>query len=65
MDNEADLVRVAEDLLARFRQPVLVETFLPGREYTVGVTGTGADAESLGVMEVIFGDEGRGAWLRL
>jgi len=57
VDNVGDLARVAEDLLARFRQPVLAETFLPGREYTVGIVGTGADAESLGVMEVIFGDK--------
>ncbi|MBU2551487.1 MAG: D-alanine--D-alanine ligase, partial [Proteobacteria bacterium] len=32
-------------LLAKFRQPVLVETFLPGREFTVGLLGTGEDAE--------------------
>ena len=57
VDNAADLARVAADLLARFRQPVLVETFLPGREYTLGIVGTGADAESLGAMEVIFGDK--------
>ena len=56
---------MAEDLLARFRQPVLVETFLPGREYTVGITGTGADAESLGVMEVIFGEQRDGTRLWL
>jgi D-alanine-D-alanine ligase len=31
---------------------VLVETFLPGREFTVGLIGTGADAECVGVMEV-------------
>jgi D-alanine-D-alanine ligase len=55
--NARELAQVAEELLAQFRQPVLVETFLPGREYTVGITGTGADAESLGVMEVIFGDK--------
>jgi D-alanine-D-alanine ligase len=39
-------------LLEQFRQPVLVETFLPGREFTVGVTGTGAEAVALGVMEI-------------
>lgn len=57
VDNAGELADVAADLLARFRQPVLVETFLPGREYTVGVTGTGKGAQSLGVMEVIFGDK--------
>ena len=40
-------------MLDRFRQPVLVETFLPGREFTVGITGTGADARVLGVTEIV------------
>jgi len=40
------------DLLARYRQPVLVETFLPGRELTVGIIGTGDDAMSVGALEV-------------
>lgn len=39
-------------LLASYRQPVLVETFLPGRELTVGIVGTGADARSVGALEV-------------
>lgn len=49
----AGLKAVAADLLKRFQQPVLVETFLPGREFTVGITGTGADAEVLGVTEIV------------
>ena len=57
VENPRALADVAKDLLARFHQPVLVETYLPGREYTVGITGTGRDARSLGVMEVIFGDK--------
>lgn len=55
------LARTVSDLFERFRQPVLVETFLPGREFTVGITGTGADARALGVMEVIFGSKADGA----
>ncbi len=48
------LREVCLDLLARFNQPVLVETFLPGREFTVGVTGTGRRAVCTGMMEVLF-----------
>ncbi len=50
--NSDQLRRVCRDLLARFRQPVLVEEFLPGREFTVGIVGTGSEARVLGVMEV-------------
>ncbi len=43
-------------LSSRFRQPVVVEPFLPGREFTVGIVGTGAGAAQLGVMEVLFNE---------
>jgi D-alanine-D-alanine ligase len=45
-------------LLDRFRQPVLVEAFLPGKEITVGVVGSGSDARVIGMMEVIFDRSG-------
>ena len=41
-------------VLKTYRQPALVETFLPGTEYTVGILGTGADARAIGVSEIIF-----------
>jgi D-alanine-D-alanine ligase len=47
------LSAVARDLLKKFKQPVLVETFLPGREFTVGITGTGEDARVLGSTEIV------------
>jgi D-alanine-D-alanine ligase len=53
VDNAASLKRVATDLLARFQQPVLVETFLSGREFTVGILGTGDEARVLGVSEIV------------
>ena len=46
-----DLVEVCSRLLTRFAQPVLVERYLPGREFTVGIVGTGEDARAAGVLE--------------
>lgn len=43
-------------LLERFKQPVLVETYLSGREFTVGIVGTGDEAKSVGVLEIILKD---------
>lgn len=48
------LVATCVELLERYKQPVLVETFLPGREFAVGVLGTGVDARAIGVLEMRF-----------
>jgi D-alanine-D-alanine ligase len=53
IDDVAGLERSAAYLLERFRQPVLVEEFLPGREFTIGITGTGDDAVIFGVSEIV------------
>lgn len=45
---------ICRKLLRRFHQPVLVERFLSGREFTVGITGTGRAAEVLGTMEILL-----------
>lgn len=52
--SSVDLVPVCENLLYRFNQPVLLETYLPGREFTVGIVGTGDRARVVGVMEIII-----------
>ena len=49
-----ELHEVCARLLREFSQPVLVETYLSGREFTAGVVGTGRSARVVGVMEVLF-----------
>lgn len=48
----AALREAAVGLITRFAQPALVEQFLPGREFTVGILGTGESATTIGVMEI-------------
>jgi D-alanine-D-alanine ligase len=52
LKSPADLKEMAEWILARFNQPALVEEYLPGREFTVGVIGSGDDAVAIGGMEI-------------
>jgi len=48
-----ELMKTCSELLAKYKQPVLVEKLLDGREFTVGILGTGDDAVSVGVMEIV------------
>lgn len=52
--NREELHRVCKYILQTFKQPALVETYLPGREFTVGILGSGKDAKVLGAIEVIL-----------
>ncbi len=54
LDSRRQLAAVCNELLDRFQQPVLVETYLSGREFTVGIIGSGRQAEAIGVMEVLL-----------
>jgi D-alanine-D-alanine ligase len=50
---ERTALREACDRCIRtYRQPAIIEPYLPGREFTVGIVGTGDNAEVLGAMEV-------------
>jgi D-alanine-D-alanine ligase len=52
IENRSRLRAVCEELIPRHRQPVLVEEFLPGREFTVGIVGSLSEAEAVGALEV-------------
>ena len=71
---ERNFVRNADELeaqvlflLEKYQQPVLVEEFLPGAEFTCGVLGNGSDARVLPIVGMNFGalPTWRGSDLRL
>jgi D-alanine-D-alanine ligase len=49
------------DLLERYQQPVIVERYLPGAEFTCGVLGNGADARVLPLVAMNFASLPAGA----
>lgn len=53
VNSASELRKMAEWILSEFHQPALVEEYLPGREFTVGIVGYGQDAVAIGGMEVI------------
>ncbi len=59
LHSSGELAEHALEMLHRFSQPVLVEEYLPGREFTVGITGTGKQASACGIMEIITKDQDR------
>jgi len=52
VDGPRQLRDVCMRLLERFQQPVLVEEYLPGREFTTAILGTGDRARVLGTLEM-------------
>ena len=57
VNNTAELKSTCLYLLKTFKQPVIVETFLSGREFTVGITGTGEAARAVAGMEILLRDK--------
>lgn len=51
--DEVELRELVAQLLADYHEPVLVEEFASGPEFTVGILGTGASAEVIGAMEIV------------
>lgn len=52
--DNSQLKRVVSDRVKQFGQSVLIEEFLPGREFTVGIIGTGSQSRVVGMIEVNY-----------
>lgn len=55
--NRTELEQQTRFLLGSSEQPVLAERFLPGREFTTGIIGTGDDASALGTIEILYNEK--------
>jgi D-alanine-D-alanine ligase len=52
--NRRELTQQVDWVLSTYRQPVLVEDFLPGREFTVAMIGNGENVRALPIVELNF-----------
>jgi D-alanine-D-alanine ligase len=59
--NRSQLVRQVSALLATYAEPVLIETYLPGHEFTVAVLGNGSEARCLPIVGMRFDTLPKGA----
>ncbi|MCK9223169.1 MAG: ATP-grasp domain-containing protein [Limnochordia bacterium] len=53
---DEQLTQQVQRVLGMYHQPVLVEEFLPGREFTVALLGNGADVQVLPIVEILLGN---------
>jgi D-alanine-D-alanine ligase len=49
-----DLPAACRQLIGAYQQPVIVERYLPGREFTTGIAGTAERASVIGSMEILL-----------
>ncbi len=56
INNRQELVAVCAELLQKYHQPLLVEEFLPGREFTIGIVGNNEHARAIGGVEIIYSE---------
>jgi D-alanine-D-alanine ligase len=53
VNSQSELLKMVGWILTEFGQPALVEEYLPGREFTVGILGYSEEAIAIGGMEVM------------
>jgi D-alanine-D-alanine ligase len=56
VDDEEALRAIVRELIERYRQPALIEAYIPGREFTVGLLGD-RRPRVLPPMEILFKDK--------
>jgi len=56
-----ELVKQVEYLLSTYQEPVLVESYLPGAEFTVSILGNGKEARCLPIVGMQFSELPEGA----
>jgi D-alanine-D-alanine ligase len=61
IETPEQLASICRGLLQKYKQPVLVEQYLSGREFTVGIVGTGPKAKVIGTMEIEIAIDGEPA----
>jgi len=54
--NKKDLNKAVAEYISQYKQPALIEEYLPGREFTVAIVGNGSDAIVLPVVEINFSE---------
>ena len=60
VDNWKDLREAVAEQMEKFSQDILVEQFIPGREFAVGLLGNGSQVEILPIVEIdLEGDPNR------
>lgn len=52
VENQKQLCDAIKESISDFQSPALVERFLEGREFNVGILGNGGDAEILPIVEI-------------
>lgn len=52
INNPAELSQMTKSLLEKYNQPMLLEEYLPGREFTIGIIGSGHNSTVIGGMEI-------------